>query len=797
MPTQDVLHHTYPLEPWRIAETEFDTRSHFLSETLFALGNGYIGLRGTDEAGYTGPAGTSLDGSYLNGFFESEAIHHPETAFGLARTNQFMLNVPNAKCIQCWLGDERFDLLQGTVTDYERSLDFRTGVLSRSLKWTSPEGRQALLRSQRLVCFENKHLFAIHYEITPLNFSTNIRVVSAVDGAVKNVEAGDDPRVGSSITGPVLDLVEVSQDGAYSALVHRTRNSGFMLVSAMQNQLSGAGTASISSADAGQRVEQSFEVAAVKGQTISLSKFACYFTSRDYPEAELLARSKATLAQAQAQGFDALCRAQENYLRDFWQQADVEIAGDEALQQGLHFNQFHLLQSVGRDGKTNIAAKGVTGEGYEGHYFWDTEIYVLPFFLFNKPEIARKLLEYRYTYLPQARKRAREMSHPKGALYPWRTIAGEECSAYFPAGTAQYHINADIAYAIKMYVEVTGDESFLLEQGAEIVLETARIWMDLGTYTDNHTGSRTRRFCINEVTGPDEYTALVNNNYYTNAMAQMHLRCAVDIAERLQSDHPEKFRKLATALDLDANEIAQWQYAANLMYLPYDEKLRIHKQDDSFLSKKTWDFAGTPKDKYPLLLHYHPMVIYRHQVCKQADVVLALLLLSEQFSPEDKKRDFDYYEAVTTHDSSLSTCIFSIIASEVGYQDKAYDYFMETARLDLDNIHGNTHYGVHTAAMAGTWLGVAYGFGGMRLLHGQHVQLRFSPVLPKRWTHYQFKVHIRKCLLQVTVNADSVEYRLLHGAGISILHVATEVLLTSTEPTRRIAIAPANKGRNS
>ncbi|HTD06908.1 glycoside hydrolase family 65 protein [Undibacterium sp.] len=790
MPIQDVLHHTYPLEPWRITENKFDTHAHFLSETLFALGNGYIGLRGTQEEGYRGPAGTSLDGTYLNGFFEAEAIHHPETAFGLARTNQFMLNVPNAKCIECWLGHEQLDLLQGTLTHYERSLDFRTGVLSRSLKWTSPSGRQLLLHSRRLVCFDNKHLFAIRYEITPLNFSGDVRLISAVDGAVKNIEAGDDPRVGSAISGPALELIDVRQDGAYSALVHRTANSGLTLASAMQNQLDGA-AATTSHAQIGQRVEQTFHITAAEGEPIRLSKFACYFSSRDYPEAELLTRSKEALTQAQTNGFDALCQAQENYLRDFWQQADVEIAGDDALQQGMHFNQFHLLQSVGRDGKTNIAAKGVTGEGYEGHYFWDTEIYVLPFFLFNKPEIARKLLEYRYTYLPQARERARQMSHAKGALYPWRTIAGEECSAYFPAGTAQYHINADIAYAIKMYVEASGDDAFLLEQGAEIVLETARIWMDLGSHTSQPTGGRTRHFCINEVTGPDEYTALVNNNYYTNAMAQMHLRFAADIANRLQSDHPVKFSQLAAAISLGPNEVAQWREAADLMYLPYDENLGIHQQDDSFLSKKIWDFAGTPKNKYPLLLHYHPMVIYRHQVCKQADVVLALLLLSEQFSLEDKKRDFDYYETVTTHDSSLSTCIFSIIASEVGYHDKAYDYFMETARLDLDNTHGNTHYGVHTAAMAGTWLGVAYGFGGMRLHNGQ---LKFSPVIPERWTHYRFKVHIKECLLQVSVNTDAVEYTLLRGDGLGFLHAQTEVTLTSAAPARSIAVARPIKG---
>jgi alpha,alpha-trehalose phosphorylase len=423
---------------------------------------------------------------------------------------------------------------------------------------------------------------------------------------------------------------------------------------------------------------------------------------------------------------------------------------------------------VGRDGRTNIAAKGVTGEGYEGHYFWDTEIYVFPFFLFSRPEIARALLQYRYNGLPKARERARQMAHDKGALYPWRTIAGEECSAYFPAGTAQYHINADVAYSIRLYLLATGDFDFMAEQGAEIVLETARIWTGIGSY------DRKGRFCINEVTGPDEYTALVNNNYYTNAMARMHMTFAADVAERLVAERPDDYARVANAIGLSDAEIKAWRDASAAMFLPYDDDLGIHEQDDSFLSKKPWDFANTPPENYPLLLNYHPLVIYRHQVCKQADVVLALLLLSSQFSLDDKRRDFDFYEGVTTHDSSLSSCIFSIVASEIGYRDKAYAYFMETARLDLDNTHANTQYGVHTAAMAGTWLGVAYGFAGMRL---DEAGLRFAPTLPDKWTGYRFKVQVRGTLLEVAVDGSGSDYRLLRGDRLAFAHGGTTIAL--------------------
>lgn len=769
--------HTFPLDPWCLRETAFDPSTNFLNETLFALGNGYIGLRGTHEEGYSGPAGTSLDGTYLNGFYEAEPIVYPEAAFGLAKTNQFMLNVPNAKGIEIWCGDERFDLSQGTLARHERTLDFRTGVLHRTLEWTSPAGRRLALSSRRVVSFAHKHLFALEVEITPLNFAGRMRIVSQIDGAVTNQQAGDDPRVGSAVNGPVLQTDAVEQDGAFCAIVQHTRHSGFTLVSAIETQLYAAGQVRPEPFCDGDRAGVAYELDVSAGQGLRLTKYGAYYSSRDYPAGELTGLARKTLSAARSAGFEALCASQHDFLADFWEQADVEIAGDDALQQGMRFNQFHLLQSVGRDGKTNIAAKGVTGEGYEGHYFWDTEIYIFPFFLYSKPEIARKLLDYRYAGLEKARQRARELAHAKGALYPWRTIAGDECSAYFPAGTAQYHINADIAYSIKLYFEATGDLDYMAQAGAEIVLETARIWTGIGGY------DRAGRFCINEVTGPDEYTALVNNNYYTNAMAQMHLRFAAEMVDLLRTRRASDFARIATATGLDDGEPAEWLRAAGRMALPYDAALGIHEQDDSFLSKKQWDFAATPKDNYPLLLNYHPLVIYRHQVCKQADVVLALLLLSEQFSLDDKKRDFDYYEAVTTHDSSLSSCIFSIIAAEVGYADKAYDYFMETARLDLDNTHGNTHYGVHTAAMAGTWMGVAYGFAGMRVTDGA---LRFAPTLPAKWQHYRFNIHIHGALLQVRVDGAGAEYRLLRGESLTLRHEGTKVSLTPAAPVTRI-----------
>ena len=438
---------------------------------------------------------------------------------------------------------------------------------------------------------------------------------------------------------------------------------------------------------------------------------------------------------------------------------------------------FQLLQSVGRDGRTNIAAKGLTGEGYEGHYFWDTEMYVVPFFLYNNPGISRKLLEYRYSILDRARQRAVTMG-VKGALFPWRTINGEECSAYFPAGSAQYHIDADVAYAIRQYVQVTGDDAFLIDYGAEILFETARMWADLGDYILR----KGNQFCINEVTGPDEYSALVDNNCYTNLMARENMRYAYDTVEWMKQRAPEAFRSLAAKIGLGDHEPDEWQKAADRMYVPYDDELIIYKQDDSFLNKQPWDFANTPPENYPLLIHYHPLVIYRHRVCKQADLVLALFVLSHLFTPEEKRRNYDFYEPLTTHDSSLSTCTFSIVASDVGYHDKAYDYFMRTARMDLDDRHGNVKDGVHIANMAGAWLCLVNGFARMRVYDDL---LSLDPYLPRGWDEYQFRLTYRQSFLSVIVNQAGTTYELLRGPDLTVTHHGEPVLVKSGEPTTR------------
>lgn len=753
----------YPYQDWVLSEEKFDPANNLRSETLFSQGNGYFGMRGNFEEGYAGPANTSIEGNYLNAFFESETIHYPEVAYGYAEHSQTMLNVTNGKIIRFFFEDEEFKMQPETIADYKRIFDLRTGILQRNLIWRSRSGKRFLFEISRVVSFNDKHVAAIRFVVTPLDGGGTVRLVSALDGDVRNLAASNDPRVGSGLHGRVLDVKARQAEGEFALLVQQTRNSRMTLACAMNNRLRTPTTAHVtcSAEDAGVKTE--YEIDAASGQPIVLDKFIAYLTSRDVAEDDLANRVKSILMVSTQAGFEALVQQQDEFLTEFWSKADVEINGDPAIQQGLRVNLFHLLQSVGRDGLTGIGAKGLTGEGYEGHYFWDTETYIFPFFLYSHPEISRKLLEVRYRMLDKARERARQMSHPKGALFPWRTIDGEECSAYYPAGTAQYHINADIAYAVQKYVEATQDTEFRLSYGAEILFETARLWADLGEFIP----AKGNAFCFNCVTGPDEYNAVVDNNYYTNLMAKTNLEYAYATARWMEAVAPTAYQHLCEKIQLAADEIDFWKTAADRVYLPTDPHRGIFPQDDEFLNKAPWDFKNVPADQYPLLLHFHPLVIYRHQVCKQADVVLALFLVGHLFSLEEKKKNFDFYEPLTTHDSSLSTAVFSIMAAELGYYDKAYRYFLSTARMDLDDCHGNTKDGIHAANMAGTWMCVVNGFAGMRV-HGD--TLSFKPYLPAQWTGYTFKVTYQGRLIEVAVHTAGTKYRLLNGEPITILH---------------------------
>jgi beta-phosphoglucomutase len=763
----------YPAEAWRIREPAPDPSLLARNETIFALGNGTLGMRGTFEEGYPG----EVSGTYVNGFYEETPIIYGEIAYAYAKNRQVMLNVADGRPIRLTVGGDRLDLSTGTILSYERTLELAQGVLERAFRWRSPAGIEIEVRVRRLVSLARRHVAAIDWSVRVLKGTGALVVDSLLDGGVGNKASGDDPRVGAHFHERPLAVLDGEASGMRGLLTQETRNTRFVISCAMDHTLGTEGRMQdpvTTASRAASRATISIAAHAAEGATLRLTKYLGYCTSLELPRESCAARAREAAASAREAGFGALMAEQKEILDDFWHVADVQLDGDEALQQSLRYNLFSLFQSAGRDGRTSIAAKGLTGEGYEGHYFWDTEIYVLPFFIYTRPEIARALLRYRCGILDKARARAVEMSQ-RGALFPWRTIGGEETSPYYPAGTAQYHINADIAHAFRKYMSATEDKALLRERGAEMLFETARLWADLGAYIPRKGGA----FCINEVTGPNEYTALVNNNLYTNLMARENLAYAASTAEEMQATEPEEFGHIARAIRLEQAEIDEWRRAARCMYVPYDGERGIHAQDDAFLDRAAWDFTGTPAESYPLLLHYHPLVIYRHQVLKQPDVVLAQVLLGNLFTRSDKKRNFDYYDPLTTGDSSLSPCIQSVAAAELGYTEMAYRYFSRTARMDLDDVNGNVADGVHTAAMAGTWISIVYGFAGMRDHDGA---LSFSPKLPDAWKRLLFRLRFRGRLLEIEITRETATYRLSEGGPIAVSHRGRELRLVPAGP---------------
>ena len=522
--------------------------------------------------------------------------------------------------------------------------------------------------------------------------------------------------------------------------------------------------------------EVELEVQAEQGENIVLDKYICYTSDLDMKLTELESFVKVTLSEAEQKGYEALEKSQKEYMHHYWETADILIEGEgqEELVQGIRFNVFHIMQSAGRDGKTGMGAKGLSGEGYEGHYFWDTEMYVLPVFVYTEPKIAKKLLEYRYTTLPQARDRARVLGHMKGALYPWRTINGREASTYYPLGTAQYHINADIAYALSLYLAVTQDVEFFKGKGAEILIETARIWADVGSFAECKGG----KYCICDVTGPDEYNVLVDNNFYTNLMARGNLRDAVKAVRYLEEHDSECLEMLKEKLEFSEEEIKEWEKIIENMYFPYDETRKIYPMDDGFMMRKPWDESKIPEEKRSWLYeNYHPLFIMRHRMSKQADAILGMYLHSNRFTVEEIRRNYDFYQEVTLHHSSLSTCIFGIVACQIGYYEEAYRYFSQSARMDLDDYHNNFYAGIHAANMAGTWQAIVNGFAGMRC---QDRRLSFQPYLPEEWDAYTFKIQYQNAVLKVKIEKEAAKFTLEKGNKI-MFYIKEKQILISEE----------------
>ena len=774
----------FPIEPWKLTEAVYSTVDLGVTESLFAVGNGYLGMRANVEEGRE----AHTHGTFINGFHETWPIRHAEEAFGFARTGQTIVNVPDNKTMKLYVDDEPMLLSVADLESYDRSLDFRDGVLRRDIVWRTPGGKRVKVTSTRMVSFTQRHLAILSIEVTMLDHEAPVVISSQTlnrqDGKDEyHVRAaamggGADPRKAESFESRVLQPQSHWSKDNRILLGYRCSNSKMTLGVGVDHTIAtenSYNTLIFDDEDTGKMV---FRVQARPGLPIKINKIVSYHTSRGVPSRELIDRCRRTLDRVGEQGVEVQYAAQREWLDGFWERSDVEVPGQPALQQAIRWNLYQVAQATARAEQSGVPAKGVTGSGYSGHYFWDTEIYVLPFLTYTNPSMARSALRFRYNMLEAAKRRARELAQ-SGALFPWRTISGDEASAYYAAGTAQYHIDADISYALCKYVAASGDEAFMNREGIDILVETARMWADLGFWRDK--GSGWRSFHIHGVTGPDEYTTVVNDNLFTNVMARFNLGMAAEVLQRMELHDGEDYRRLVQRLNISHEEVEEWARAAKAMSIPYDAATGINPQDSHFLDREMWDLKNTPPEKFPLLLHYHPLVIYRFQVLKQADVVLALFLQGDHFSLEQKRADFDYYDPITTGDSTLSGVVQSIIAAEVGYHDLALRYFHNALFVDLADLHDNTTDGVHVASTGGVWNILVYGFGGMRDHNGV---ITFDPRLPSSWTGLTFQITLRGTRVRVNLTRDEICFEVVEGDTADMYVRGKRVVVRAGTPSR-------------
>jgi alpha,alpha-trehalose phosphorylase len=760
----------YPVDPWHIRETRLDLDVLAQSESVFALTNGHVGIRGNLDEGE--PHG--LPGTYLNSFYELRPLPYAEAGYGFPESGQTMVNVTNAKLMRLLVDDEPFDVRYGELRSHERVLDMRAGTLERTAEWVSPSGQAIRLRTVRLVSFTQRAVVAFLYEVEPVNDSARLILQSELVANEQLPPTSKDPRVAAVLDHP-LQAEEMLEQRTGGLLVHRTKASDLRMAAAMEHLVDAPGKHAVTTEGHPDWLRTTVACKLEPGQKLRVVKLAAYGWSSHRSLPAIRDQVGAALASARLDGWDGLVDAQREYLEEFWDHSDVKVEGDPEVQQAVRFGLWHTLQAGARAENRPIGAKGLTGPGYDGHTFWDSETFVLPTLTYTVPSAAADVLRWRHSTLHLARERAQTLGL-QGAAFPWRTIRGQECSAYWPAGTAGFHIGADIADSVRRYVQATGDYDFEREAGLELLVETARLWRSLGHH-DRHG-----RFHIDGVTGPDEYTAVVNDNVYTNLMAQQNMMAAADAAKR----HPELARKLG----VDDEESASWRDAAASVHIPYDRELGVHQQSQGFTRLQDWDFDNTPPEAYPLLLNYPYFDLYRKQVIKQADLVMAMYLRGDAFTPEEKARNFAYYEARTVRDSSLSACIQAVMAAEVGFLELAHDYLGEAALMDLHDLHQNARDGVHVASLAGSWIALVNGLGGMRDFNGQ---LSFAPRLPSRIGRLEFSLLWRGLRLRVDVAADEVTYSLRNGGGssrLTLVHHGKEIEVTQVKPVT-MPIPPA------
>ncbi|WP_432546308.1 glycoside hydrolase family 65 protein [Kineococcus sp. SYSU DK004] len=738
-----------PVEAWAVREGELDVSALERTESLFTLADGRTGVRGTLDEG--SPCGSP--GTYLSGAYELYPMTYPEYSYGYPTVQERLVAVPDPTLVEVFVGGERFDVRTGTLHEHERTLDLRAGTLRREARWTSPSGASLALRSERMVPLEVPGLVVVDHRVRALEEPLDVEVRSAV---VASAELHD-ARTSAGQRGGVLR--------------QRTDGSGLAVAVVVEHEVTGPADTEVRTHATSDRVVTAATVRLAPGAELRVVKVVALGWKPKADTDDLVEDLRHVVADGLRTGCEGLLRQQRAVLDEFWEHADVEVDGDAGLQQAVRFALFHVLQAAAQGTDRGIPAKGLTGTGYDGHTFWDTEVFVMPMLNHVWPQAAADALRWRHAMLPAARERARELGLA-GATFPWRTITGRESSGYWPAGTAAVHLNADIADAAVRYVGATGDDDLARDVVVDLVVETARTWVVLGR--EDEAG----RFHVDGVTGPDEYSALVDDNAYTNLMAQANLRSAVVLARRF----PER----AADLGVDDDELADWERLADAVHVPRDPATGVHAQDEGSSERKRWDFEGTPPEAYPLADHYPYFSLYRRQVSKQADLVLAIQMRPDCMTPAEKRAAFERYEALTVRDSSLSASVQAVVAAETGHLGLAADYVHEAAFVDLHDLRESTEDGLHIASLAGAWSALVLGYGGMRDADGR---LTFAPRLPEGLQGLRFRTRQRGACLEVRVTQEEATYTVVSGGPVRTSHHGEEFTVDLEAP-RTLPIEP-------
>lgn len=743
-------------DPWSIIEEGFDPKRVKASESLFSLGNGAMGQRANFEETYSGP---TFQGSYIAGVYYPDKTRVGWWKNGYPEYFAKVLNAPNWIGIEVEVDGVALDLAKlEKVRNFKRELNMKEGRYDRSFVATLPNGLEVKVEAIRFLSLSRDELGVIKYSLTLLNGDASLVLRPYIDAGITNEDSNWDDKF--------WDTTQVELQGNTAFIHSRTMKTNFQVCTFMRAQLDYEGQTSQipdTHSKGDLRADIGFSLKAEQGKTASLIKFGGYTVDRNHPADTLQEAATSLLHAASGLGFPHLLEEQKKAWGKIWDMSDITIQGDVKAQQGIRFNIFQLNQTyTGTDSRLNIGPKGFTGEKYGGSTYWDTEAYCLPFYMATKnQEVARQLLKYRYDHLGKAIENAEKLGFQNGAaLYPMVTMNGEECHNEWEITFEEIHRNAAIAFAIFNYVRYTGDDRYIPQMGLEVLIGIARFWQQRA-----HWSTEKQKYVILGVTGPNEYENNVNNNWYTNFMAQWCLVYALEQLERVGTDFPGDHQRIMERTGLLAKETLQWRNLADAMYLPFNDTLGIYLQQDGFLDKELIPAQDLDPGERPINQHWSWDRILRSPYIKQADVLQGFYFFGERFSREELERHFDYYESFTLHESSLSPCVHAVLAAQLGRMDQAYGFYLRTSRLDLDDYNKEVEEGLHITSMAGTWISIVEGFGGMRVKEGR---LDFAPKIPGGWDSYSFKINFRSRVIKVLVTQVGADIQLEKGDALEI-----------------------------